>query len=108
MNDEKKLADIFDFNNSKIKKVLQKAKVLTLLRTVAVSLFVFLLLSAAIVIINAVMLNRIGNNELTNELIFDLVARPNTYMSQYQNNDGFLTGELEYVTHRIVGQQAGI
>ncbi|MBM7853905.1 putative outer membrane lipoprotein [Desulfohalotomaculum tongense] len=105
MNDEKKLTDTFDFNSNETKKILQKAKLFTLLRTTAVSLLVFLLLSAAFVIINAVMLNRTANNELASEQNFDLVARPNTYMSQYQTNDGFLTGELEYVTHRIVGSR---
>ncbi|MCG0275835.1 MAG: anti-sigma factor [Thermosediminibacteraceae bacterium] len=105
MSDEKKLKEIFDFNSDETKKLLQKAKVITLLRTVAVSLFVFLLLSIAIVIINTVVLNRIAMKKLTSEQNFDLVARPNIYMSQYQFNDGFLTGELEYVTHRIVGNR---
>lgn len=105
MNDEKKLTETFDFNSNETKKILQKAKVFTLLRTIAVSLLVFLVLGVAIVIINAMMLNRIANNELASEQSFDLVARPNTYMSQYQVNDGFLTGELEYVTHRIVGNR---
>jgi len=105
MNDEKKLTETFDFNSSKTKKMLKKAKVFTLLRTIAVSLLVFLLLSIAIVIINGVMLDSIANKEVENEQNFDLVARPNTYMSQYQVNNGFLTGELEYVTHRIVGNR---
>ncbi|MBO8158950.1 anti sigma factor C-terminal domain-containing protein [Thermosyntropha sp.] len=106
MNDEKKLTETFDFNSSETRKILRRAKAFTLLRTIAVSLLVFLLLSAAIVVINAGMLNRISNDELASEQNFDLVARPNTYMSQYQTDDGFLTGELEYVTHRIVGNRA--
>lgn len=105
MKDEEKLTETFDFNSNKTRKILKKAKILTLVRTITISLLVFVLLSAAVVITNAVMLNRIAMDELANEQIFDLVARPNTYMSQYQVNDGFLTGELEYVTYRIVGNR---
>jgi len=105
MKDEEKLTETFDFNSNKTRKILKKAKILTLVRTITVSLLVFVLLNTAIVITNAVMLNRIAMDELANEQIFDLVARPNTYMSQYQVNDDFLIGELEYATYRIVGNR---
>jgi len=105
MKDEEKLTETFNFKSNKTRKILKKAKILTLVRTITVSLLVFVLLSAAIVITNAVMLNRIAMDELANEQIFDLVARPNIYMSQYQINDGFLTGKLDYATYRIVGNR---
>ncbi|MDH7577068.1 MAG: anti sigma factor C-terminal domain-containing protein [Bacillota bacterium] len=105
MNDEEKLKETFDFESGETKRVLQKAKIFTLVRTIAVSLLVFMLLSAAIVILNAILLNRIANNELQNEQLFESVARPNTYMAHDQVNDGFLVGEAEYVTYRIVGNR---
>lgn len=105
MNDEEKLKETFDFNSSETKKVLRKAKLFTLIRTVAISLIVFMLLSVIILIANAIMLNRIADNELLDEYLLDLVARPNTYTTHTQFNDGFLVGEAEYVTYRIVGNR---
>lgn len=105
MNDDQKLTETFDFNSSEPKKVLQKAKVYTLVRTVAVSLLVFLLLGAVVMIANAMLLNRIADKELIGEYLFDLVARPNTYMTHNQVNDGFLVGEAEYVAFRLVGNR---
>lgn len=103
MKNEEKLTEIFDFD--KTRKVLQKAKIFSLIRTVAVSLLVFMLLGVIIVIANAMILNRIADNELQNEYLFGSVARPNTYIAHSQVNDGFLVGEAEYVTYRIVGNR---
>lgn len=105
MNNGKKLSETFDFNGNKTRKVLQKAKIFILIRTVVVSLVVFMLLGIIVVIANGMMLNRIANNELSNEQLFESVARPNTYMAHSQVNDGFLVGEAEYVTYRIVGNR---
>ena len=100
---EEKLTESFDFN--KASKVLQKAKLFTLIRTVIVSLVVFTLLGGTLVVLNAMMLNRIATKELINEYLFDSVARPNIYQVQYQITNGFFAGELKSVTHRIVGNR---
>lgn len=106
MKDEKKLIDTFDFKSNKARRLLQKAKIFILIRTSVISLIILILLCGIIVILNTMILNHIAMDVLTNEQIFDLVARPNIYMSQYQINDGFLAGELDYVTYRIVGNRA--
>lgn len=105
MNDEEKLKETFDFNSSEIKKILQRAKLFTLIRTVTISLLVFVLLVGIILIANAMILNRIADSELLNETLLNSVAGPNTYMTHSQVNDGFLVGEAEYITYRIVGNR---
>lgn len=105
MNDEEKLKESFDFNGSGIKKILQRAKLFTLIRTVTISLFVFVLLFGIILIANAMILNRIADSELLNETLLNSVAWPNTHMTHSQVNDGFLVGEAEYITYRIVGNR---
>jgi len=105
MNDEEKLKESFCFNGSGIKKILQRAKLFTLIRTVTISLLVFVLLFGIILIANAMILNRIADSELLNETLLNSVAGPNTYMTHNQVNDGFLVGEAEYITYRIVGNR---
>lgn len=105
MNDEERLKETFDFNSSEIKKILQGAKLFTLIRTVTISVLVFVLLAGILLIANAMILNRIANSELLNETLFNSVAGPNTYMTHHQVNDGFLVGETEYITYRIVGNR---
>ena len=105
MNDEEKLKETFDFNSDENKKLLRKAKLFTLIRTVTISLLVFVLLVGIILIANAMILNRIADSELINETLLNSVAWPNTYMTHSQVNDGFLVGEAEYITYRIVGNR---
>ncbi len=105
MNDEEKLKETFDFNSDENKKLLRKAKLFNLIRTVTISLLVFVLLAGIILIANAMILNRIADSELINEFLLDSVAWPNTYMTHNQVNDGFLVGEAEYITYRIVGNR---
>ncbi len=105
MNDEEKLEETFDFNSGETKKILRKARLFTLIRSAAVSLLVFILLSAIILIANMLWLDYIAENKLIDERLLDLVARPNTYTTHAQNNNGFLAGEAEFVTYRIVGDR---
>jgi uncharacterized protein YdaT len=86
--------------------VVKKAKLFTVLRNVVIILVVLAILSIAVFISNSLILNRMANNVMRDEFIFNEVARPNNYISQWQSNDGFLVGELEFVTHRIVGDRA--
>jgi len=105
MSDEKKIKESFNFSKEKTKKILRKAKLLTTLRTIVVSVLIFLILSIAVFITNSLLLNRIANNMFAAESNFNLVAGPNTYISQYQSYNNFLTGEGELITHRIVGNR---
>lgn len=101
--DEDKLAENFDFNISS--RVLRKAKLFTSIRTVMISLAVFVLLGGSLVVLNAMMLGRAATKELLNEYLFDTVARPNIFQGQHQITNGFLAGQLETVTYRIVGNR---
>ncbi len=105
MNDQENLKEVFDLNSSKTKAMLRRAKLVTLIRTVTISALVFILLSAAILVANARLLNRIGADRFLEEYLIGLVARPNTYITHARFSDGFLVGELEYVCYRIVGDR---
>jgi len=106
MSNKEKLMETFDFDSEKTKRLLKKAKILTTIRTSVISIIIFVLLCVSIITINMRLLNDAAMNLLVIEQIMDTIARPNIYMGQYKIRDGFLTGELEYSTYRIVGNKA--
>ena len=89
MSDEKELKEELDFSSEEVKKVVKKAKLFTVLRNVVIILVVLAILSIAVFISNSLILHRMANNVMRDEYIFNEVARPNNYISQWQSNDGF-------------------
>ncbi|MDD5600814.1 MAG: anti sigma factor C-terminal domain-containing protein [Actinomycetota bacterium] len=106
MNDEKELKEELDFSSEEVKKVVKKAKLFTVLRNVVITLVVLVILGIAIFISNLLILDRMARNVWADEYIFNQVARPNSYISEARSKDGFLAGEMEFVTYRIVGKRA--
>lgn len=102
MSDEKKLKETFDFKSTETKKVLRKAKLFTIFRTVIISLLVFIIVLVA----NEVILTRIADDKLIDESFYNIIAGPNTYISHSQFYNGFLLGEAEYITTRVVGNKS--
>ena len=88
-----------------IKRLLREARFKTIIRTVAISALGFVLLSGVILSANAMLLNEIANSRHIDENLLNVVAAPNTYISHHLANDGFLVGQMEYITYRIVGNR---
>jgi hypothetical protein len=103
--DDKKLQETFAFKQGEIKRLLREARFKTIIRTVAISALGFVLLSGVILSANAMLLNEIANSRHIDENLLNVVAAPNTYISHHLANDGFLVGQMEYITYRIVGNR---
>ena len=86
-------------------KLLKKAKRKTWIRNIIISTVSFFVLYIATIYTNAQLLNKIASKTVSEEELLFEVARPNTYFTHSQFNDGFLRGELEYSTYKLLGQK---
>ncbi|HHY22094.1 MAG TPA: hypothetical protein GX525_09525 [Bacilli bacterium] len=86
-------------------KFLKKAKRKTWIRNIIISIVSFFVLSIAVIYTNAKLLNEISYETLWEEQLLYQIARPNTYITHSQLNDGFLRGELEYNTYKLLGNK---
>ncbi|MBX4266936.1 anti sigma factor C-terminal domain-containing protein [Clostridium estertheticum] len=106
MNDEEKLKELFeDKGPSNFDKVIKKAKLFSIIRGVITSILVFTVVGFVGLIFNATTLNELGNEKKIELENYYRIAHPNSYIGSDQMDDGLLTGELDYVTYRFLGNK---
>ncbi|WP_078554309.1 anti sigma factor C-terminal domain-containing protein [Bacillus alkalicellulosilyticus] len=91
------------FNQDLPIELFKKAKRKVIVRNILISGILFFILTICIVITNSKLLNNKAMNIQWEEELLYKIARPNTYMTHAQLNDGFLVGELEYSTYKLLG-----
>ncbi|MBU3175235.1 anti-sigma factor [Clostridium estertheticum] len=106
MNDEEKLKELFeDKGPSNFDKVIKKAKFFSIIRGIVTSILVFTVVSFVGLVFNATTLNKLGNDKKAELDNYYRIAHPNSYIGSDQMDDGLLTGELDYVTYRFLGNK---
>ena len=105
-SDEEKLKELFEmkeepsFNNT-----IKRAKTFSMIRTIIISLMIFITFSTALLIANSFILNYVGNKELNKIQTWFQVAMPNAYMGNTQADDRIMIGEVEYPRYRFLGEK---
>ncbi|NNU78285.1 anti sigma factor C-terminal domain-containing protein [Clostridium estertheticum] len=106
MNDEEKLKELFeDKGPSNFDKVIKKARFFSIIRSVITSILVFTVVSFIVLVFNASTLNKLGNDKMSELVYCYTIAHPNSYIGSDQMDDGLVTGELDYVTYRFLGNK---
>ena len=106
MNDDEKLKELFENkNSSKFEKVIKKAKLFSITRGVITSILVFTIVSFMVLVFNGSTLNKLGNERMGELENYYKIAHPNAYIGTNQMDDGLMTGELDYVTYRFLGNK---
>lgn len=106
MNDDEKLKELFeDKGSSNFDKVIKKAKLFSIIRSVITSILVFTIVSFVGLVFNATTLNKLGNDKQIELENYYRIAHPNSYVGNNQMDDGLLTGEFDYVTYRFLGDK---
>ena len=106
MNDDEKLKELFeDKGTPNFDKVIKKARFFSIIRSVITSILVFTVVSFIVLVFNASTLNKLGNDKMSELVYCYTIAHPNSYIGNNQMDDGLVTGELDYVTYRFLGNK---
>jgi len=107
MNDEKKLEEIFENKKeSRFNKLIIKAKLLSIIKGIVISTLVVTILGFLVFMYNVTTLNKLGNKHLMGLVYYYNIAYPNSYIGTHQQDDRFMTGELDFTKYRFVGNKA--
>jgi len=105
-NDHEKLKDLFEMKEkSAFNSAVIKAKTVATVRTIAVSLMIFIIASFILLLSNAVILNKMNNEKENSLRNWFNIAMPNAYFGNIQADDGIMTGEIDYVRYRFLGSK---
>lgn len=105
-SDEERLKELFEmkekptFNNT-----IRRAKALSTIRTVVVSLMIFVILGFTVLVSNATILNKMSNKEEDSLRDWFTIAMPNAYMGNMQVDDRIMVGQIDYVRYRFLGNK---
>ncbi|MBX4271669.1 anti sigma factor C-terminal domain-containing protein [Clostridium estertheticum] len=106
MNDDEKLKELFEEKgSSNFKKVIKKAKLFSIIRGVITSILVFTVVGFTILLFNVSILNKLGNEKRSELQNYYKISQPNSYIGSNKMDDGLMTGELDYVTYRFLGNK---
>ncbi|WP_243277988.1 anti sigma factor C-terminal domain-containing protein [Clostridium yunnanense] len=105
-SDDEKLNELFNTKETTdFGKTIKKAKVFSILRTVILSLMIVIILSFTLLVTNASMLNKIANQKERNLRNWYTIGLPNAFMGNVQFDDKIMTGEIDYVRYRFLGNK---
>lgn len=105
-SDDEKLRELFEvkekptFNNT-----IKKAKTFSIIRTIIVSLMIFIIVSFIVLISNATILNTMSNKKENNLRNWFNIAMPNAYVGNLQLDDSVMVGQIDYVRYRFLGNK---
>jgi hypothetical protein len=105
-SDEDKLNELFNTKEAtNFAKTIKKAKVFSVLKTVILSLMIVIILSFTLLVTNASMLNKIANQKERDLRNWYTIGLPNAFMGNVQFDDKIMTGEIDYVRYRFLGNK---
>jgi hypothetical protein len=105
-SDEEKLKELFEMKEKpNFNKIIKRAKIFSILRTTIVSLMILIIVSFLVFILNATILNEMGNKEERKLNNYFNVSMPNAYIGNIQTDDRIMVGELDYVRYRFLGNK---
>lgn len=105
-SDDERLRELFNMKEKPdFNKTIRKAKIYSTLRTIIISLIIFVIISFVVLIVNANILNDMGNKEQRKLENYFEIAMPNAYVGTVQNDDRIMTGEIDYERYRFLGEK---
>lgn len=105
-SDDEKLKELFETKEkTTFGNPIKKARSLSIIRNVIISLMVFIILNAIALILNSTFLTNISEKEEKKLENWFNIAMPNAYVGNIKNYDGVMTGEMDYVRYRFVGNK---
>jgi hypothetical protein len=91
-----------DQDNKKLSKVIRRAKRITMIRNIIISLVVSVIVVFVGAIINVQLTNYSSSQAMQDEFNLMSISGPNQYMSGYTDERGFLSGRLEFSKYKVV------
>lgn len=105
-NDDDKLKELFDMKEKpNFNKIIKRAKVFSIIRTIIVSLMIFVILISVAFMLNTTILNKMSNIEQERLSNFFNISMPNAYIGSIQIDDRIMLGEIDYVRYRFLGNK---
>lgn len=77
----------------------------SIIRTAIVSFIILIIVSFAVLILNASVLNKKSNKEVQLLTNYFAIAMPNAYVGSIQSDDRIMSGEIDYVRYRFLGDK---
>lgn len=104
ISDDEKLEELFEMKeNFTFKDTVRRAKTLSIIRTITISLMTFIIAAFAVLISNVAILNKMENQKKAYLRDWFNVAMPNAYMGNIKFDDKLMIGEIDYVQYRFLG-----
>ncbi|GFZ32988.1 hypothetical protein CSC2_35140 [Clostridium zeae] len=105
-SDDEKLKELFGEKEKPVfSKVIKKAKLFSVLRTIILSLMIVIILSFVVLISNAKILNNMGGQKQMDLSTWYNISMPNAYIGNIQFDDRIFTGEIDFVRYRFLGNK---
>lgn len=105
-SDDEKLKELFQVREKPtFNSVIRRAKTLSVIRNVIVSLMIFIIVSFILLVSNASILNKLSNKKKDSLRSWFSIAMPNAYIGNIQIDDRIMIGEIDYVRYRFLGKK---
>lgn len=105
-SDDERLEELFNMKEApNFNKTIRRAKTFSIIRTIVVSLMIFVIASFVVFILNATILNKMSNKEQDKLSNYFNIAMPNAYIGNIQSDDRIMVGEIDYVRYRFLGNK---
>lgn len=105
-SDDEKLKELFkEKEKPTFSNTIRRAKILSIIRTIIVSLMIFIIVSFIVLASNAVILNKLSNKKEDNLKSWFNIAMPNAYVGSIQVDDRIMVGQINYIRYRFLGEK---
>jgi hypothetical protein len=105
-SDDEKLKELFQVREKPtFNSAIRRAKTLSVIRIVIISLMIFIIASFILLVSNASILNKLSNKKEDSLRNWFNIAMPNAYVGNVQVDDRIMVGEIDYVRYRFLGKK---